>query len=50
MAETHLKQPIRNVVYTRIHRACAMAGLHLLKLIPQLTAVASASSTHENID
>ncbi|XP_007034742.2 PREDICTED: heat shock 70 kDa protein 8 [Theobroma cacao] len=51
MAEVQLKRPIRNVVLsipvsfsrfqlTRIQRACAMAGLHVLRLMPEPTAVA----------
>ncbi|RHN53301.1 putative Heat shock protein 70 family [Medicago truncatula] len=51
MTETHLKRPIRNVVLTvpvsfsrfqltRLERACAMAGLHVLRLMPEPTAVA----------
>ncbi|XP_039156951.1 heat shock 70 kDa protein 8 isoform X1 [Eucalyptus grandis] len=51
MAELQLKRPIRNVVLTipvsfsrfqltRIERACAMAGLHVLRLMPEPTAVA----------
>jgi heat shock protein 4 len=51
MAEVALKRPIRNVVLTipvsfsrfqvtRIERACAMAGLHVLRLMPEPTAVA----------
>ncbi|TYI12077.1 hypothetical protein ES332_A09G250600v1 [Gossypium tomentosum] len=51
MAESQLKRPIRNVVLsipvsfsrfqlTRIERACAMAGLHVLRLMPEPTAVA----------
>lgn len=51
MTETHLKRPIRNVVLTvpvsfsrfqltRVERACAMAGLHILRLMPEPTAVA----------
>ncbi|XP_022723042.1 heat shock 70 kDa protein 8 [Durio zibethinus] len=51
MAEIQLKRPIRNVVLsipvslsrfqlTRIERACAMAGLHVLRLMPEPTAVA----------
>ncbi|XP_010522299.1 PREDICTED: heat shock 70 kDa protein 8 [Tarenaya hassleriana] len=51
MAETRLKRPVRNVVLTvpasfsrfqltRIERACAMAGLHVLRLMPEPTAVA----------
>lgn len=51
MAERQLKRPIKNVVLTipvsfsrfqltRIERACAMAGLHILRLMPEPTAVA----------
>uniref|UniRef100_A0A7N0TJR4 Heat shock protein 70 n=1 Tax=Kalanchoe fedtschenkoi TaxID=63787 RepID=A0A7N0TJR4_KALFE len=51
MAESRLKRPVRNVVLTvpvsfsrfqltRIQRACAMAGLHVLRLMPEPTAVA----------
>ncbi|KAL5712650.1 hypothetical protein ACHQM5_014798 [Ranunculus cassubicifolius] len=51
MAEIQLKKPVRNVVLTvpvsfsrfqltRIERACAMAGLHVLRLMPEPTAVA----------
>lgn len=51
MAEIRLKRPVRNVVLsipvsysrfqlTRIERACAMAGLHVLRLMPEPTAVA----------
>lgn len=51
MAETQLKRPMRNVVLTvpasfsrfqvtRMQRACAMAGLHVLRLMPEPTAVA----------
>ncbi|XP_058747980.1 heat shock 70 kDa protein 8-like [Vicia villosa] len=51
MTEAHLKRPIRNVVLsvpvsfsrfqlTRLERACAMAGLHILRLMPEPTAVA----------
>jgi heat shock 70kDa protein 4 len=51
LAEMHLKHPVRNVVLTipvafsrfqqtRIERACAMAGLHVLRLMPEPTAVA----------
>ncbi|KAF8041005.1 hypothetical protein BT93_B3046 [Corymbia citriodora subsp. variegata] len=51
MAELQLKRPIRNAVLTipvsfsrfqltRIERACAMAGLHVLRLMPEPTAVA----------
>ncbi|XP_050372477.1 LOW QUALITY PROTEIN: heat shock 70 kDa protein 8 [Argentina anserina] len=51
MAEIQLNRPIKNVVLTvpvsfsrfqlsRIERACAMAGLHILRLMPEPTAVA----------
>ncbi|KAG5396618.1 hypothetical protein IGI04_018432 [Brassica rapa subsp. trilocularis] len=51
MAESQLKRAVRNVVLTvpvsfsrfqltRIERACAMAGLHVLRLMPEPTAVA----------
>ncbi|CAI9118492.1 OLC1v1020070C1 [Oldenlandia corymbosa var. corymbosa] len=51
LAEVHLKRPVTNVVLTipvsfsrfqlsRIERACAMAGLHVLRLMPEPTAVA----------
>ncbi|KAK4797452.1 hypothetical protein SAY86_029778 [Trapa natans] len=51
MAEIQLKRPIRNVILTvpaafsrfqltRIERVCAMAGLHVLRLMPEPTAVA----------
>ncbi|KAK9146667.1 hypothetical protein Sjap_006570 [Stephania japonica] len=51
MAETQLRKTVRNVVLTvpvsfsrfqltRIERACAMAGLHVLRLMPEPTAVA----------
>ncbi|CAA7049584.1 unnamed protein product [Microthlaspi erraticum] len=51
MAETSLKRAVRNVVLTvpvsfsrfqltRIERACAMAGLHVLRLMPEPTAIA----------
>ncbi|KAG9145418.1 hypothetical protein Leryth_025218 [Lithospermum erythrorhizon] len=50
MAELHLKRPVRNAVLTipvsfnrfqltRVERACAMAGLHVLRLMPEPTAV-----------
>lgn len=50
MAESQLKRAVRNVVLTvpvsfsrfqltRIERACAMAGLHVLRLMPEPTAV-----------
>lgn len=51
MAELQLKRVVRNVVLTipvsfsrfqltRIERACAMAGLHVLRLMPEPTSVA----------
>lgn len=51
LVEMHLKHPVRNVVLTipvafsrfqqtRIERACAMAGLHVLRLMLEPTAVA----------
>ncbi|VAH88251.1 unnamed protein product [Triticum turgidum subsp. durum] len=51
LVEMHLKHPVRNAVLTipvafsrfqqtRIERACAMAGLHVLRLMPEPTAVA----------
>ncbi|CAL5195891.1 unnamed protein product [Lathyrus oleraceus] len=51
MTEARLKRPIRNVVLTvpvsfsrfqltRLERACAMASLHILRLMPEPTAVA----------
>lgn len=66
MAEAQLKRPIRNVVLTipvsfsrfqltRIERACAMAGLHVLRLMPEPTAVAllyaqqQQQTVHENM-
>ncbi|XP_071940432.1 heat shock 70 kDa protein 8-like [Coffea arabica] len=66
MAEVQLKHPVRNVVLTipvsfsrfqlsRIERACAMAGLHVLRLMPEPTAVAllyaqqQQQAVHENI-
>ncbi|RVW55844.1 Heat shock 70 kDa protein 8 [Vitis vinifera] len=66
MAEEQLKRPIRNVVLTvpvsfnrfqltRIERACAMAGLHVLRLMPEPTAVAllyaqqQQQTIHENM-
>ena len=66
MAEVQLKRAIRNVVLTipvsfsrfqvtRIERACAMAGLHVLRLMPEPTAVAllyaqqQQQAVHENI-
>ncbi|KAL2469907.1 Heat shock 70 kDa protein 8 [Abeliophyllum distichum] len=66
MAEMQLKRPIRNVVLTipvsfsrfqltRIERACAMAGLHVLRLMPEPTAVAllyaqqQQQNVHENM-
>ncbi|KAL2229909.1 heat shock 70 kDa protein 8 [Sesamum indicum] len=66
MAEVQLKRPVRNVVLTipvsfsrfqitRIERACAMAGLQVLRLMPEPTAVAllyaqqQQQSVHENM-
>lgn len=66
MAETQLKRPVRNVVLTvpvsfsrfqltRIERACAMAGLHVLRLMPEPTAIAllyaqqQQMTTHDNM-
>ncbi|KAJ0035094.1 hypothetical protein Pint_24832 [Pistacia integerrima] len=66
MAEIQLKRPIRNAVLsipvsfsrfqlTRIERACAMAGLHVLRLMPEPTAVAllyaqqQQLTVHENM-
>lgn len=66
MAELQLKRPVRNVVLTvpvsfsrfqltRIDRACAMAGLHVLRLMPEPTAVAllygqqQQQTSHENM-
>ncbi|MED6182321.1 hypothetical protein PIB30_027431 [Stylosanthes scabra] len=66
LAEAQLKRPIRNVVLTipvsfsrfqltRIERACAMAGLHVLRLMPEPTAVAllyaqqQQQGSHENM-
>ncbi|WOK93050.1 hypothetical protein Cni_G01743 [Canna indica] len=66
MAEIQLKRPIRNVVLTipvsfsrfqqsRVERACAMAGLHALRLMPEPTAIAllyaqqQQQSMHENL-
>ncbi|CAL4938283.1 unnamed protein product [Urochloa decumbens] len=51
LVEMHLKHPVRNAVLTipvafsrfqqtRIERACAMAGLHVLRLMPEPTSVA----------
>ncbi|KAI3508989.1 hypothetical protein L1887_24012 [Cichorium endivia] len=51
LAEVRLKRPVRNVVLTvpaafsrfqltRISRSCAMAGLHVLRLMPEPAAVA----------
>ncbi|CAL0332085.1 unnamed protein product [Lupinus luteus] len=58
MAEAQLKRPIRDVVLTvpvsfsrfqltRIERACAMAGLHVLRLMPEPTAVALLYGQHQ---
>lgn len=66
MAEVQLKRPVRNIVLTipvsfsrfqlsRIERACAMAGLHVLRLMPEPTAVAllytqqQQQAVHENM-
>ncbi|CAN8315696.1 unnamed protein product [Cochlearia groenlandica] len=67
MAESQLKRAVRNVVLTvpvsfsrfqltRIERACAMAGFHVLRLMPEPTAVAllyaqqqQQMSTHDNM-
>ncbi|ESQ51801.1 hypothetical protein EUTSA_v10016453mg [Eutrema salsugineum] len=66
MAETQLKRAVRNVVLTvpvsfsrfqltRMERACAMAGLHVLRLMPEPTAIAllyaqqQQMTTHENM-
>lgn len=66
MAEAQLRRPIRNVVLTvpvsfsrfqltRIERVCAMAGLHVLRLMPEPTAVAllygqqQQQTSHENM-
>ncbi|ERN00804.1 hypothetical protein AMTR_s00103p00024060 [Amborella trichopoda] len=51
MAEVQLKRPVRNVVlttpvsfsqfqHTHLERACAMAGLHVVRLMPEPTAAA----------
>ncbi|KAE9606456.1 putative Heat shock protein 70 family [Lupinus albus] len=58
MAEAQLKRPIRNIVLTvpvsfsrfqltRIERTCAMAGLHVLRLMPEPTAVALLYGQHQ---
>ncbi|KAK6130194.1 hypothetical protein DH2020_036004 [Rehmannia glutinosa] len=66
MSEAHLKRPVRNIVLTipvsfsrfqitRIERACAMAGLQVLRLMPEPTAVAllyaqqQQQNVHENM-
>jgi len=66
MAEAQLKRPVRNVVLTvpvsfsrfqltRFERACAMAGLHVLRLMPEPTAIAllyaqqQQMTTHDNM-
>ncbi|KAH6821627.1 heat-shock protein 70T-2 [Perilla frutescens var. hirtella] len=66
MAELKLKRPVRTVVLTipvafsrfqltRIERACAMAGLQVLRLMPEPTAVAllyaqqQQQNVHENM-
>ncbi|CAJ2634666.1 unnamed protein product [Trifolium pratense] len=70
MVETQMKRSIRNVVLTVpvslsrlqinwIHCACVMAGLKVIRLMPQPTAVAlwyaqqqlqASASSHENMD
>ncbi|XP_047336280.1 heat shock 70 kDa protein 8 [Impatiens glandulifera] len=58
LAETQLKRPIRTVVITvpvsfsrfqltRIERVSAMAGLHVLRLIPEPTAIALLYAQHQ---
>lgn len=66
MAEIRLKRPVRNAVLSipvsfsrfqlsRIERACAMAGLYVLRLMPEPTAVAllyaqqQQQTVHENM-
>lgn len=67
LAEVQLKRAVRNVVLTipvsfsrfqqtRIERACAMAGLHVHRLMPEPTAVAllyaqqqQQQTVHENV-
>lgn len=66
MAEDQLKRPVRSVVLTvpvsfsrfqltRVERACAMAGLQVLRLMPEPTAVAllyaqqQQQNVHENM-
>ncbi|KAL3505912.1 hypothetical protein ACH5RR_031294 [Cinchona calisaya] len=66
LAEVHLKRHVSNAVLTipvsfsrfqlsRIERACAMAGLHVLRLMPEPTAVAllyaqqQQQTVHENL-
>ncbi|KAL6970411.1 hypothetical protein U1Q18_030111 [Sarracenia purpurea var. burkii] len=66
MAEIRLKRPVRNAVLTipvsfsrfqltRMERACAMAGLHVLRLMPEPTAIAllyaqqQQQNVHENM-
>lgn len=67
LAQLRLKRPVRNVVLTvpaafsrfqlmRIARSCAMAGLHVLRLMPEPAAVAllyaqqqQQQSIHENM-
>ncbi|KAH1089410.1 hypothetical protein J1N35_016667 [Gossypium stocksii] len=67
MAESKLKRPVKNVVLcipvsfsrfqlTRIERACTIAGLHVLRLIPEPAAVALLDAQqqqhmiHDNMD
>ncbi|KAI4345622.1 hypothetical protein L6164_012724 [Bauhinia variegata] len=66
MAEEQLKRPLRNVAVTfpvsfgrfqlcRLERACAMAGIHVLRLMPEPAAVAmlygqqQQKASHEKI-
>ncbi|KAK4482873.1 hypothetical protein RD792_010046 [Penstemon davidsonii] len=61
MAEVQLKRVVRNVVVTvpvsfsrfqlsRIERACAMAGLQVLRLMPEPTAVALLYAQQQNVN
>ncbi|KAL1803914.1 hypothetical protein ACET3Z_032561 [Daucus carota] len=61
MAEVQLKRPVRNIVLTipvsfsrfqitRIERACAMAGLHVLRLMPEPTAVALLYAQEQQVN
>ncbi|PSS01441.1 Heat shock 70 protein [Actinidia chinensis var. chinensis] len=60
MAEMQLKRPVRNAVLTipvsftrfqltRMERACAMAGLHVLRSMPEPTAVALLYAQQQNV-